>query len=124
VASASNTPAASVTAASGSSSDDDHGEHRDPGEGHSYVAPNPVHGGPARVVYHMKHSGKAKLRLFQASGDPVGKVEDHHDTEGVHSSEVSTQRYAPGVYFCRVDLEYDDGESEALPLSKFIVLGR
>jgi hypothetical protein len=72
----------------------------------------------------MRHPGKAKIRLFQASGDAVGKVEDQHDTEGVHSSDVSTQRYAPGVYFCHVDLNYDNGESEALPLSKFVVLSR
>lgn len=95
---------------------------RDPGEDHCYVAPNPVHGGPCRVVYHMKGPGTCTVRVFQASGDPVGRVEDHHDTGGVHSSEISTQRYAPGVYFCRADLSYDQGGQDKLPVTKFMVL--
>jgi hypothetical protein len=95
---------------------------RDPGEGHCYVAPNPVHGGPCRLVYRMRAPGLCRARLFQSSGDPVGQVEEHHDTAGVHSCEISTQRYAPGVYFCRTDMIYDGGGSDHLPLTKFIVL--
>jgi hypothetical protein len=98
------------------------GGKRDPGEHKCYVAPNPVHGGPCRVVYHMRGPGRCKVRVFQASGDPVGLVEERHDTAGVHSAEISTQRYAPGVYFCRTDLTYDDGEEDRLPLTKFLVL--
>ena len=95
---------------------------RDPGPGHCYAAPNPVHGGPCHIVYRMRAPGRARVRLFQASGDPVGLVEERHETAGVHSCEVSTQRYAPGVYFCRADLSYDDGDEEHLPLTKFLVL--
>jgi hypothetical protein len=81
-----------------------------------------VHGGPCRIVYRMKGPGRSRVRLFQASGDPVGMVEERHNSAGVHSCEVSTQRYAPGVYFCRVDLDYDQGGSDRLPLTKFLVL--
>jgi outer membrane protein assembly factor BamB len=103
---------------------DIHGDEgkRDPGEGHCYVAPNPVHGGPCRLIYHMRAPGLCKVRLFQASGDPVGHVEEHHDSPGVHSCEISTQRYAPGVYFCQTNMAYDNGEEDKLPLAKFIVL--
>ena len=95
---------------------------KDPGEGDCYAAPNPVHGGPCRVVYHMRAPGTCKLRIFQASGDPVGMVEERHNTAGVHSCEVSTQRYAPGVYFYRADLSYDNGEQDKLPVKKLLVL--
>jgi hypothetical protein len=86
------------------------------------MSPNPVRGGPSRLVYRMRGPGRVNVRLFQASGDPVGRVDERHDSGGVHSCEISTQRYAPGVYFCRADMAYDDGGTEQLPLAKFIVL--
>ena len=95
---------------------------KDPGDGGEYAAPNPVHGGPCHVVYRMKGPGNAKVRIYQASGDPVGMVEERHNSAGVHSCEVSTQRYAPGVYFYRADLSYDDGGQDKLPLKKLLVL--
>jgi outer membrane protein assembly factor BamB len=96
--------------------------YRDPGPGHCYIAPDPVHGGPCRLVYQMRAPGKCSVRLFQASGDPAGRVDVSHDSGGIQSCEISTQRYAPGIYFCHADLSYNDGSGEQLPLTKFLVL--
>jgi hypothetical protein len=70
----------------------------------------------------MRSSGRCQLRIYQASGDAAGWVEASHPSAGVHSCEISTQRYAPGVYFCRALLLYDSGEQEALPPQKFFIL--
>lgn len=95
---------------------------KDPGDDDIYAGPNPVHGGPCKVVYRMRGPGTCRVRIFQASGDPVGLVEQRHETAGVHSCQVSTQRYAPGVYYYRADRQYDDGQSDKLPLKKLLVL--
>ena len=99
------------------------GGQRDPGPGQCYMAPNPIYGGPCRLYYDMRAPGTCRLRIYQASGDPVGEVVQHHDSAGLNSCEVSTQRYAPGVYFCHGNLSYDaGGKDDKLPLTKFLVL--
>jgi hypothetical protein len=72
------------------------------------------------VVYRVDGPCKAKVRVFQSAGDPASKSDQHHDTAGVKRCQVPSSRFAPGVYFYKVDLDYDDGRHESRDLAKFI----
>jgi hypothetical protein len=97
---------------------------RDPGEGRGYVAPNPVRGNYARLIYRMRGAGRCHVRVFQASGQAVGAAEARHDAAGLVSCEIPLKGYADGAYFCRADLIYDGDIEEHLPAAKFLILKR
>lgn len=92
-----------------------------PGSGDSYVAPNPVRDGRCDLVYEMAKPGTARIRLFQASGDQVGRASFVNGGSGTMRSPLDLRAYAPGIYFYILELAYDDGNKEKLPLRKFIV---
>ena len=93
---------------------------REPGDG-SYVAPHPVRPPLAWFHYDMKASGGAVIRVFQAGGDPAALVRARHDQPGKQRTPLTVSAFAPGVYFYRIDIEYDSGSRTSLPLSRFIV---
>jgi len=47
-------------------------------------------------------------------------VEQQHDGAGVKRCQLPTHGFAPGVYFYKVDMDYDDGRKGSLSLAKFV----
>lgn len=91
----------------------------DPGRG-CYTYPNPSHGGDVWAVYRVAGPCQVRVRVFQSAGEPAAKVEQRHDSAGVKRCQLPTSRFAPGVYFYKVDLDYDDGRHSSLDLAKFV----
>lgn len=91
----------------------------DPGD-HCYVYPNPTGGRRCHVVYRVHGPCQARVRVFQAAGEPACLVEQRHESAGVKSAEIPSEDFAPGIYIYKVDLKYDDGKRDKRPLGKFI----
>jgi hypothetical protein len=95
----------------------------DPGD-KSYCYPNPSGGDDVNVVYKVDGPCHARIRVFQAAGDPASLVEERHETAGVKRCKVPASQFAPGIYFYKVDMAYDDGHHGKKPLGKFICTRR
>jgi hypothetical protein len=91
----------------------------DPGHG-CYAYPNPSEGPDINIVYRMDGPGDARIRVFQAAGEPAAKAEERHNSGGVKRCTIPLAGFAPGVYFYKVDMRYDDGEHDKRPIGKFI----
>lgn len=77
-----------------------------------YVYSNPSNGPTVHFVYTMEESGKADIRVWNASGILAGRLEDVWATAGVQQSVLNIQSFAPGHYFYQVDLKYDSGREQ------------
>jgi outer membrane protein assembly factor BamB len=97
------------------------GECPDPGGHKCYVYPDPVKGGQAHVAYDMAEPGFADVKVYQSNGELASRVRDRCDEAGTHSTEVNVESCAPGVYFYKVDMEYDSGRKDRMEVKKFIV---
>lgn len=73
-----------------------------------YVYSNPSSGPLVTFVYDMEESGKADIRVWNASGVLAASLEDVK-AAGVQESVLNIQSFAPGHYFYQVDLKYDSG---------------
>ncbi len=76
-----------------------------------YVYSNPSSGPTVSFVYNMAESGKADIRVWNASGVLAGSLEDTKPA-GVQQSELNIQAFAPGHYFYQIDLKYDSGRED------------
>ncbi|HJT24549.1 MAG TPA: malectin domain-containing carbohydrate-binding protein [bacterium] len=77
-----------------------------------YVYSNPSSGPTVRFVYDMQESGRADIRVWNASGVLAGSLEDIWATAGIQQSTLNIQSFAPGHYFYQVDLKYDSGREQ------------
>jgi hypothetical protein len=80
--------------------------------GMPYVYSNPTSGPAVRFVYVMEESGRADIRVWNASGVLAASLEDTWATAGEQVSVMNVQSFAPGHYFYQVDLKYDSGREQ------------
>jgi hypothetical protein len=94
--------------------------------GPDYFWPSPATGPTGNFQYCMARSGHAIIKVYNAIGDIVAKLDDH--TSGCTAtataaftclSPLNTGRLAPGVYLYRVQKFYDDGTSATSSVKKF-----
>ena len=71
------------------------------------------------MVYRVDGPCRARIRVFQAAGEAAALVEERHESAGIKQCRVPAAQFAPGVYFYKVDLNYDDGQRGSKPLGKF-----
>ncbi len=76
-----------------------------------YVYSNPSSGPTVSFVYNMGESGKADIRVWNASGVLAASLEDTKPA-GVQQSVLNIQTFAPGHYFYQIDLKYDSGQED------------
>lgn len=76
-----------------------------------YVYSNPSSGPTVSFVYNMAESGKANIRVWNASGVLAASLEDTKPA-GVQQSVLNIQAFAPGHYFYQIDLKYDSGRED------------
>jgi hypothetical protein len=85
------------------------------------VAPQPVKGDTVSVVYAMGAPGKVKIRVFNILGEMVARLEEDKPA-GVQVTRLTTGNYAPGIYLYKIDINYDSGGVQSLPVAKFLVV--
>jgi hypothetical protein len=92
-----------------------------PPHGQAFVYPSPARGASSHVAYGMAKPGKVTIRVWN---EGAGLVDEVRETKpaGSQISELLTGRYAPGVYYYQVKMDYDSGESENSGTLKFTVL--
>jgi hypothetical protein len=79
-----------------------------------YVYSNPSSGPTVQFVYNMADSGKADIRIWNASGVLAASLEDVKPS-GIQQSTLNIQAFAPGHYFYQIDLKYDSGQEDRSP---------
>lgn len=95
----------------------------EPGDGGTYVFPDPVHAGkPCKVAFHSDRGGKATLRVFKANGAEAYRDETSFGSPGTHFCDIDTSSLASGVYFYTVEVSDDQDQRKRTGLSKFIVI--
>jgi hypothetical protein len=92
-----------------------------PESGKAFVYPSPARGATATVAYSMAASGKVKIQVWNENAGLVDEVSETKPA-GSQISTLLTGRYAPGVYFYQVSMDYDSGSSEKTGILKFTVL--
>lgn len=86
-----------------------------------YVFPSPTTGDTAGLAYYMEQSGIVKVRVY----NEIGRlVEDLQESKGARTqgSTINTRNLAPGVYYCLLIMNYDDGTVKRYNRIKFAVL--
>ena len=88
--------------------------------------PSPATGSTANFQYCMAGSGHAIIKVYNAIGDIVAKLDNPTASctptaTAAFScqSPLNTGRLAPGVYLYRVQKFYDDGTSATASVKKF-----
>jgi hypothetical protein len=92
-----------------------------PPSGGSFIAPEPVTGNTASLAFWMDDSGSIEIRIFNAIGQLVCK-QDEVKGSGAQISTLNMQGYAPGVYLYLIEMTYNSGSKNTLPVSKFVVV--
>ncbi|MGH7740346.1 MAG: T9SS type A sorting domain-containing protein [bacterium] len=92
-----------------------------PGTTDYFIYPSPVRGGQAKVAYTLKAPGRVTLTVWNEAGVKAAEVTDTHSA-GSQSTTFSVVGWASGVYFCRLTLDYDSGETQKLSIKKFAVI--
>lgn len=83
--------------------------------------PQPARNGRVHAAYVMAQSGTATLTVYNLAGQMVAVIKDTVGQGGqVTGWDVGT--WASGVYFVKVNLDYNDGSGADLPLAKFLVV--
>ncbi len=91
-----------------------------PPTGGSYIAPEPVTGTTGTLAYWMANSGTVKIRIFNAIGQLVC-TQQETKSAGAQTSTLNFAGYAPGVYLYLINMNYDSGGADSVPVSKFLV---
>jgi sugar lactone lactonase YvrE len=86
-----------------------------------YVFPHPSTGAWIQFAYRMKEAGRSTVLIFNERGDIAGKIRELKGP-GMQISRIEAQPFAVGVYFYRVILDYDSGQSEHFDTAKFVRL--
>ena len=82
--------------------------------------PSPATGATGSFAYCMALPGTARIRIYNAIGDLVAKIEDVQSA-GPKLSSLNTARLAPGVYLYRLEKDYGNGNSTTSRVQKFVV---
>ena len=88
--------------------------------GDDYFFPSPATGATGTFAYCMSKAGTAKIRIYNAIGDLVAKIEDTQPA-GAQRSVLNTGRLAPGVYLYRLEKDYGGGDVSTTKVRKFAV---
>ncbi|MGH7442416.1 MAG: T9SS type A sorting domain-containing protein, partial [bacterium] len=86
-------------------------------QGLTVLVPDPVRDGQPVTLYFGKDPVRTQWKVYNLVGQLVGQA----DISGSGPHQISTQRWASGIYFARIKVDYADGTSQTL-LSKFAVL--
>jgi hypothetical protein len=73
------------------------------------------------LAYWMASSGTAHVRIFNVVGQLTAR-QDEAKAAGAQSSLLNLGGYAAGVYLYKIDMNYDSGGTDSVPLSKFLVV--
>jgi hypothetical protein len=87
----------------------------------SYIYPSPTRGIIASIAYVMADSGSVKIRVYTEEGRLADTIEEVK-RKGWQSSPVSVGKFAPGVYFYILNMNYDNGSTDIKPRHKFVVI--
>jgi hypothetical protein len=71
------------------------------------VAPNPVSGGKAELIYRLKAAGKVRVLIFDLAGALASDLNLGEKPAGEHRAAFSTLNWPPGLYY--VLLQVDEG---------------
>jgi hypothetical protein len=88
--------------------------------GADLIFPSPATGPTAQFAYCMALDGDVTIRVYNAIGDLVAKVDDTKPA-GSAVSTLNTARLAPGVYLYRIQKNYSDGSKDKPSVKKFVV---
>jgi hypothetical protein len=69
----------------------------------------------------MQEAGRATVLIFNERGDLAGKISELKGP-GMQISRIEAQSFAVGVYFYRVNLDYDSGKNDHFKTDKFVRL--
>ena len=86
-----------------------------------FVFPSPTTGGTAGLAFYMASSGHMKARIYNEIGNLVDTL-DETKSAGAQGSSISVGKFAPGVYLCLVNVNYDDGTVKKYSKIKFAVI--
>ena len=87
-----------------------------------YVYPSPATGNTAWVVYNMPSAGTALVLIYNESGDLVVQAQEGKPAGPQQQTGLNLFYYRRGVYFCRVFLTLDNGDTKVLKTFKFVVI--
>ena len=90
-------------------------------KGTDLIFPSPATGPTAQFSYCMGQLGTVKIRVYNAIGDIVAKIEDTK-AAGPQLSTLNTGRLAPGVYFYFLEKHYGGGDTFKGGVKKFVVV--
>ena len=88
--------------------------------GEDFFYPSPATGAIGTFAYCMDGAGTARFRIYNVIGDLVSKLEDTRAT-GPATSQLNTQRQAPGVYLYFLEKDYGNGNVFHSGVKKFVV---
>jgi hypothetical protein len=83
--------------------------------------PSPARGPTAQIGYCMDNPGSVVIRVYNAIGDIVAKINDDK-ASGAQTSTLNTGRLAPGVYFYVLEKIYGGGLTTRGGYTKFAVI--
>jgi hypothetical protein len=87
----------------------------------SYFYPSPAKGDEGAVAYDLRHAGTVTLRVYNQTGRLVDTIRDSKPA-GWQSSKVSVGKFASGVYYYILYMQYTaEGTSETQTPRKFVV---
>ncbi len=92
-----------------------------PASENCFIYPSPARGDQATLSYDMAESGSVDLKILNENGELVAEITDWKPA-GVQVTPFSLSRFAPGVYFYLVTLNYDSGRTDKIKVHKFMVV--
>lgn len=85
-----------------------------------FIYPSPATGASAKFAFCMAESGNVSIKVWNAVGDIVARVEETK-ASGAQVSPLMTGRLAPGIYLYRIEKLYASGKSDSSNVKKFVV---
>lgn len=86
-----------------------------------YIFPSPTRGNTANLAYYMQGPGLVDFRIYNEIGELVKYLLDESKPAGVQGSSINVGKMASGVYYCLLNINYDDGTKKHYKL-KFVVI--
>ncbi|HTA17436.1 MAG TPA: ice-binding family protein, partial [bacterium] len=88
---------------------------------HSYFYPSPSRGDSGNIAYNMADRGEVHIKIYNQAAELVDSIDDD-EGPGWQTSSVSVQKFAPGVYYFIIEMDYASGATEHDPARGFVVL--
>ncbi len=86
------------------------------------VYPVPATGDWLYFNYRLPSGGLAVNEIFNVVGEKVQVLRQRHASAGLGQMQWDIRQVAPGLYFYRLQLDLDSGETRTLPVGKFIII--